>query len=214
ASYENLDIMVLINDKASAGNARNIGMKSAKYSHVTFVDVDDYISANYIQANFDYLDENTITISQIHDDFNGEIDEHNSLNKEVLENRDTKPVPLMNIQKIASITVCKVIPKELIILQNFRDHLRSGEDTVFYCELFVNTRPKLVIIPTEEKGIYYRRIRENSVSRKSSSFDFLVYQRLEILEILENILVRVNNPTLKKFVTIKYNAQISFMNRY
>src|SRR5699024_4442478 len=109
---------------------------------------------------------------------------------------------------------CKVIPKELIILQNFRDHLRSGEDTVFYCELFVNTRPKLVIIPTEEKGIYYRRIRENSVSRKSSSFDFLVYQRIKILEILENILVRVNNPTMKKFVTIKYNAQISFMNRY
>src|SRR5699024_10470587 len=120
----------------------------------------------------------------------------------------------MNVQKIASITVCKVITKELIILQEFRDYLRSGEDTVFYCEFFVNTRPKLTVLPIEDEAIYFRRIRDNSVSRKSSSFDFLVYQRLEILEILENILNRINNPTLKRFVTVKYNAQISFMNKY
>lgn len=212
--YENLDLVVLINDKASAGNARNIGFKSAKYSHVTFVDVDDYLSPRYIQSNFDYLDENTITISQIHDDLNGEIDDQNSLNREVIENSGIKTTPLMNVQKIASITVCKVIPKELIILQEFRDYLRSGEDTVFYCEFFVNTRPKLTVLPIEDEAIYFRRIRDNSVSRKSSSFDFLVYQRLEILEILENILNRINNPTLKRFVTVKYNAQISFMNKY
>ena len=212
--YENLDIIVLINDKASAGNARNMGKRAARYSHVTFVDVDDYLSPNYIQSNFEYMSENAITISQIHDDIDGELDEKNSLNREVIENSGDKSVPLMNVQKIASITVCKVIPKELIILQDFRDYLRSGEDTVFYCELFVNTRPKLIVIPLEEESIYYRRVRKNSVSRKSSSFDFLVYQRLEIMEILENILNRINNPTLKKFVTIKYNAQISFMNKY
>lgn len=213
-NYENLDLVILINDKASAGNARNMGMKSARYSHVTFVDVDDYLSENYIQSNFNHLDLNTITISQIHDDLYGEIEEQNSLNKEVIDNSGVKSAQLMNVQKIASITVCKVIPKELIILQEFRDYLRSGEDTVFYCELFVNTRPKLTVLPIEEEAIYYRRIRENSVSRKKASFDFLVYQRLEILEILENILNRINNPTLKRFVTIKYNAQISFMNKY
>src|SRR5699024_8580847 len=131
--YENLDIIVLINDKASAGNARNMGKRAARYSHVTFVDVDDYLSPNYIQSNFEYMSENAITISQIHDDIDGELEEKNSLNREVIENSGDKSVPLMNVQKIASITVCKVIPKELIILQDFRDYLRSGEDTVFYC---------------------------------------------------------------------------------
>lgn len=212
--FDDLDIILLINDISSAGAARNLGMKSAKYSHITFIDVDDYVSQNYIQSNYDAMDENTITFSQINDVIDDEIFADNSLNKEVIDNDGLNSVSLLNLNRIASITVCKVIPKEIILLQKFRDYLRSGEDTVFYSELFVNSRPRLKVVPIEEEAIYYRRIRENSVSRKTSSFDFLVFQRLEILEILQFILDKIHNPTLIKFVKSKYNAQISFMNKY
>src|SRR5699024_2019399 len=212
--FDDLDILLLINDIPSAGAARNLGMKSAKYSHITFIDVDDYVSQNYIQSNYDAMDENTITFSQINDVIDDEIFADNSLNKEVIDNDGLNSVSLLNLNRIASITVCKVIPKEIILLQKFRDYLRSGEDTVFYSELFVNSRPRLKVVPIEEEAIYYRRIRENSVSRKTSSFDFLVFQRLEILEILQFILDKIHNPTLIKFVQSKYNAQISFMNKY
>src|SRR5699024_1899538 len=62
SEYKNLDLIFLINDRASAGEARNIGLKNAKYSHVTFVDVDDYISENYIQENFVKIDNNVIKL--------------------------------------------------------------------------------------------------------------------------------------------------------
>ncbi|MFD2830011.1 glycosyltransferase [Corticicoccus populi] len=213
-TFNNLDIVILINNKNGAGSARNLGMKNARYSHVTFVDIDDYISQNYIQSNFDRMEQDTITFSQIHDVLDNEIIVDNPINKEIIDNQEKAPVSIDNINKIASITVCKVIPKEIIMLQEFRDYLRSGEDTVFYSELFINSRPKLKILPVETEAIYYRNIREDSVSRKKASFDFLVFQRLEILEILDDMLSNITNPALIKFVRSKYNAQISFMNRY
>src|SRR5699024_3838018 len=45
--YNALDITVLINDKKGAGAARNLGVKYAKYSHITFLDIDDYVSTNF-----------------------------------------------------------------------------------------------------------------------------------------------------------------------
>src|SRR5699024_7381555 len=186
--YKNLDLIFLINDRASAGEARNIGLKNAKYSHVTFVDVDDYISENYIQANFDQIDNNVVTISQIIDVHNEELIKDNVLNQEVINAARYKTVNLMKIQRIATITTCKTLPKEIALLQEFRGNLRSGEDTVYFSELFVNSRPSLKIVHLEANAKYFRRIRKNSVSRKDSSFDFLVFQRLEILEILDSIL--------------------------
>ena len=211
---EKLDLTVLINDKVGASAARNLGIRCAKYSHVTFVDIDDYLSESFIQSNYKYMSDNIITFSQIYDDHEGNIDSENTINQEIKNSQDNKVYNLMDLNKIASITVCKVIPKEILLLQNFREHLRSGEDTVFYCELFVNSRPRLIVLPIDEEAIYYRRIRENSVSRKEASFDFLIFQRLEILEILDEILNKVSNPILIRFVKSKYNAQIAFMNRY
>src|SRR5699024_10157880 len=133
----------------------------------------------FIQSNYKYMSDNIITFSQIYDDHEGNIDSENTINQEIKNSQDNKVYNLMDLNKIASITVCKVIPKEILLLQNFREHLRSGEDTVFYCELFVNSRPRLIVLPIDEEAIYYRRIRENSVSRKEASFDFLIFQRLE-----------------------------------
>lgn len=209
-----MDIILLINDELGAGSARNLGMKSAKYSHVTFIDVDDYVSPNYIQSSFDLIDKNTVVFTQIHDVHNGLIDDENSLNKEIIRNYKKEIVSIKDLNKIATITVCKIIPRNLILRQSFRTYLRSGEDTVFFTEFFINTRPNLKIIPIEEEAVYYRRIVEDSVSRKSSSFDFLISQRLEILEIFDMFLSSVENLNMKQFIRTKYNAQIVFMNKY
>lgn len=212
--FTDLDLIILINEEIGAGSARNLGVSNARYSHVTFVDVDDYISKDYIQAHFDIMGKNIITFSEIHDVIDDEIISDNSINQEIIDNQATGSVPLSKLNRIASITVCKVIPKEIAVLQKFREYLRSGEDTVYYSELFVNSRPLLKVISLESNAIYYRRIRENSISRKEGTFDFLVFQRLEILEILDQILSQITNQSLIVFVRSKYNAQISFMNRY
>lgn len=211
---KNLDITILINDEPSAGAARNLGVKYAKYSHITFVDIDDFLSENFIQSNFNHLEDNTILFSQIHNIENEQIDTENVLNLEILNSYEKRTISLIDLNRISTITACKVIPKNLLLTQNFRSYLRSGEDTVYFCELFTNNRPKLKVIPLEENAIYYRLIRENSVSRKASSHDFLISQRIEILEILDQLLQIVKNKQVEKLITFKYNAQITFMNKY
>jgi len=212
--FKELDVTVLINDIASAGAARNMGISYAKYTHVTFIDVDDYISPNFIQSAYNMLENNTILYTQIHNVENKDIYKENNLNFEVVNSSKKKNPSLMDLNKISTITACKIIPKKFLLSQKFRINLKSGEDTVYFSELFVNNRPKLKVIPIEEDAIYFRVIRKNSVSRKSYSFDFLIYQRIEILEILDELYSIVKNQQAKRLIRSKYLAQIVFMNNY
>src|SRR5699024_4856350 len=209
-----LDLMILINDVKGAGPARNLGVKYSKYSHIVFLDIDDYFSKNFIQKNYDYSLDDGICLSQIHDVVGNEIVEDNVINNEVLLNADNNNLKYNDVNRILTITACKTIPKSFFKITGFKEYLKSGEDTVFFTELIINLRPDIIIIPIEEKSIYYRQVRQNSVSRKASSFDFLVNQRIDILKILDPMLDHVGNIDLKMLLRSKYNAQISFMNRY
>src|SRR5699024_12833586 len=60
------------------------------------------------------------------------------------------------------------------------------------------------VISLESNAIYYRRIRENSISRKEGTFDFLVFQRLEILEILDQIQIGRSTRLNSSHVSISY----------
>lgn len=212
--YNTIDITLLINDEPSAGAARNLGVRYANYTHVTFIDIDDYISPNFIQSGFDFLDPQTILYTQIHNISDGYIDTTNSLNYEIINASNKKSIALMDLNKISTITACKIIPKKFLLTQEFRSSLKSGEDTVYFCELFANNRPKLQIVPIEENAIYYRVIRMNSISRKAENFDFLILQRVEILEILDELYDLVKNKQVQRLIRSKYLAQIVFMNNY
>jgi len=212
--YNALDITVLINDKKGAGAARNLGVKYAKYSHITFLDIDDYVSTNFVQKNFDNLISDGIVFSQIHDVIDGEIVQDNPINSQILNNDKNTELTYNDVSRILTITACKTIPRNYLLVNTFKEHLKSGEDTVLFTELLVNIRPEIKIIPVEENVIYYRDIRFNSVSRRESSFDFLINQRIDILKILEPMLKRVGNAEIKNIILSKYRAQIVFMNKY
>jgi len=212
--YEELDLMILINDTKGAGPARNLGVKHSKYSHIVFLDIDDYLSKSFIQKNFDYSLDEGICLSQIHDVVGDKIIEDNIINNEILLNSDNNNLKYNDVNRILTITACKTIPKSFFKINEFKEYLKSGEDTVFFTELIINLRPDIVIIPIEEKSIYYRQIRQNSVSRKANSFDFLINQRIDILKILDPMLDHVGNIDLKRLLSSKYKAQISFMNKF
>lgn len=212
--YNNLDLTILINDEPSAGAARNLGTQYAKYTHVTYVDIDDFISSRFIQSSFDLLEPQTILYTQIHNITDGEIDETNSLNYEIINTSQKEIAALTDLNKISTITACKIIPKKFLLTQEFRSSLKSGEDTVYFCELFANNRPNLKVVPVDEEVVYYRVIRENSVSRKAGSYDFLILQRIEILEILDALYDLVKNKQVQRLIRSKYLAQIVFMNSY
>src|SRR5699024_1911179 len=172
------------------------------------------LSKSFIQKNFDYSLDEGICLSQIHDVVGDKIIEDNIINNEILLNSDNNNLKYNDVNRILTITACKTIPKSFFKINEFKEYLKSGEDTVFFTELIINLRPDIVIIPIEEKSIYYRQIRQNSVSRKANSFDFLINQRIDILKILDPMLDHVGNIDLKRLLSSKYKAQISFMNKF
>src|SRR5699024_110302 len=145
--YEELDLMILINDTKGAGPARNLGVKHSKYSHIVFLDIDDYLSKSFIQKNFDYSLDEGICLSQIHDVVGDKIIEDNIINNEILLNSDNNNLKYNDVNRILTITACKTIPKSFFKINEFKEYLKSGEDTVFFTELIINLRPDILIIP-------------------------------------------------------------------
>lgn len=212
--YSELDITVLISEVAGAGAARNLGVKYARYSHISFLDIDDYLSEDFIQKNYDMLEKDTIVFSQIHDVYEDETIVDNPVNNEILKCADNANIEYRDVNRILTITACKAIPRSFFSIHTFNEQLKSGEDTVFFTQMIVNLRPKLTIIPLEDAAIYFREVRKDSVSRKADTYDFLITQRMDILKILEPMLDQVQSKSLRRMIFSKYNAQIVFMNKY
>lgn len=212
--FKTMNLTILINDNSGAGAARNLGVKNAIYSHILFIDVDDFVSPNYIQANYSNLAHDTITISQIRDVVNDELLLDSPINDKVLDYIDKKLNNYRGLNRVLTITACKAIPTEYFINNQFRANLKSGEDTLLFTEILVNQLPKLKIIPFTDNSVYYREVRAGSISRQETSFDFNILQRIDILKILDNLFTKVTDFDLKTVVKYKYNAQIVLMNKY
>lgn len=212
--FNKLDLFVLINDSKGASAARNLGIKNAKYSHLMFIDIDDYISLNYIQETYATLEKGTISITQIRDVIKEVLLPESPMNDQIQNYIDNKLSNYRGLNRILTITACKAVPKEYFESFQFRENLNSGEDTLLFTEIIVNIQPKIKIVPFEKDAVYYREIREDSVSRQETSFDFNIVQRIDILKILDKILTNVIDFDLKLIVKYKYNAQIVLMNKY
>ncbi|OZT76894.1 glycosyltransferase [Salinicoccus roseus] len=213
--HETLDMIILINDQPGAGAARNLGMDYAKYSHITFVDIDDRVSERFVQSNFDHMDDNQITLSQLHDlRPDGTADPDNLINRDLMDAVQDDDITYRKLTRILTVTVCKAIPANFLKQYRFKPYLRSGEDTVLFTEMLLGHHPKVAVIPLEEEAVYYRRMSSNSVSRQSASFDFLITQRLEIMKIFDPMLSNITDAELQNITRQKYRAQIVFMNRY
>lgn len=212
--FNTMNLTILINDQSGAGAARNLGVANAIYSHILFIDVDDFVSPNYIQENYSNIAHDTITISQIRDVVNDELLLDSPINEKILEYIDKNLNNYRGLNRVLTITACKAIPKEYLVHNQFRENLKSGEDTLLFTEILVNQLPKLKIIPFEDNSVYYREVREGSISRQKTSFDFNILQRIDILKILDNLFTKVSDFDLKTIIKYKYNAQIVLMNKY
>lgn len=209
------NIKILQSDIPSAGNARNIGIEVASRKFITFVDDDDYISYKFLEELYNNSSENRIVISQIIDvDYLGEENKFNSINKQILKYKGEVDMPLKNINMILTINACKLMPTKLVKRLKYDVLLRSGEDVVFYSQLISNNNFKYYVLEEKNNAIYYRVLRDNSVSRKKMIFGFNVIERLEVISRLDRILDTTTQENKKMFIKQKINAQALFINRY
>ncbi|WP_088014115.1 glycosyltransferase [Gottfriedia acidiceleris] len=206
---------ILHSEEASVSSARNMGIQQASKKYITFLDDDDYVSPNFLEKLFDHADEDSVVISQVVDvDLEGNINPNNPVNSQIKKALDAKIYTYTDLNSVLTMNACKLIPTKKVKTQRYELGLKSGEDVVFFTKLFALHHFHLKIVPLEDHAIYFRVLRDNSVSRRKNSFEFNVQERLEVMKHLDVLLGETNSPTIQQFIKGKIHSQYGFIDRY
>ncbi|WP_299093781.1 glycosyltransferase family 2 protein [uncultured Metabacillus sp.] len=211
---ENIKVVIL--EEAGASIARNKGIMMASRQFCTFIDDDDYVSSNFLEEMYNLADQNTVVISQIFNvEEDGKVQASNPINRQILKSVISKHSPYDKLYTVLTLNACKLIPTLYVQKYKYDESLQSGEDVVFFTELTVKNDLQYVVAPVTKKVVYYRTLRENSISRQAMTFDFNVSQRLECIAKLNELLsLDYISPIKRKFIQRKINAQSSFIQSY
>ncbi|QIZ05618.1 glycosyltransferase [Priestia megaterium] len=209
------NITLLYSSKASASSSRNVGIQHAEREYTVFLDDDDYVSSNFLEEMLNLAQPDTSVVTQIVNiDEQGNADHSNAINKQIINAEKNPENTLATLNMVATINACKLVPTRCLKEIQYDVNLRSGEDVVFFTELFVKNDLKFNVIPINKQAIYFRVLRNNSVSRQEMTFDFFVSQRLAVIKCLDQLISQTTDVNKKTFIKQKINAQTTFINRY
>ncbi len=211
--HPDLNITSTRSHPAGAGIARNFGCSLAAFDHITFLDDDDILSPEFLESLLELADGKSVVFSQIMDfDKQGEYD--SPVNQKLLEafsaRQRIKPADAPGAGTALTMTCIKLFPSYIPEVVSFDPELPNGEDVVFWTEALARFDPDLVLCPQERRAVYYREVRENSISRQNLSFKFNVMDRIEVAKRIGNIYEKY--PT--DFVKSKALAAAYFMSAY
>lgn len=158
-------------DQGGVSNARNMGIDLAKGGYVSFVDDDDWLSANYLEgllaeaagndslviANVKNYDENT---SSLKDDWLSACYARN-----VSRSQGVPRPTLLSCRSFLSVACCKLVAREAIGGYRFDTQFKQGEDSLFFFTISHRLHHFGVAAPDV---IYFRRLRQSSPSRTRS----------------------------------------------
>lgn len=211
--YPQLNIKLLELDKAGASHARNEAIKVASYSHVTFVDDDDYVDKNYLKNLFEKARYGNITLTGVKDVSEETKAINNSpITAQLMRASGKNRITYHDVTSVLTMNACKMVPTHMAKSVLYNSNLKSGEDVVYWTALLSLFNPSLDISDASEQAVYYRAITENSVSRQQESYDFNVSQRLDVIEDLIKLLDLLDSDV--SFIQSKINAQSNFIKRY
>ncbi|MFZ2726067.1 MAG: glycosyltransferase [Methylococcaceae bacterium] len=213
--HKKLVIKLLILKEAGASLARNTAASHINYNYSVLVDDDDWISENYLQALLKATATCDIPVAFIHDVHDsGFVDTHNSINKQIENASNQGKNEYHDLSMVLTINACKLFPSRIWLQVAFNESLKSGEDVVFWSDIIAKFKPRCMPLAVKTGAVYFRYLKQNSVSRQSMSFDFHVLQRLDVIEGLNTIITQTEDETIKKFITSKINAQSRFISQF
>lgn len=187
-SYEN--VCLLQTDVAGVSKARNIGLDEANGDYVTFVDDDDWMSSNYLEALLDISDHDTIACSNM-----SLVDEQTGkslpyfLSSAYKRCQQLKKLTLFNSRSFLSTACGKLIPRTMIGEWRFDEQFTLGEDSLFM--FGISNRIKDIQLAGADV-VYYVRNRNNSASRSKYSYGYRVKIALQLTA--SYILLFLKNP--------------------
>lgn len=175
-------------------NARNIGLDYSQGDYICFIDDDDLVTPNYLKSILEFSSTNTIVVTNLLTfDNTVEITKKDYIGKS-FEKRIKKNT-IYNNRKFLSAIGGKIIPKKIIGEDRFNINFSTGEDSLFLAK--ISNRIDEINF-TDVDVIYYRRIRENSASRRDR-YKFKRYiNLLQLLKQYINLLMKKGYN--KKFI--------------
>lgn len=200
---ENDKRMVLINQKNQGIlAARKTGLQNSNGEYVTFVDSDDWLSANMIEkllcAALDYsvdivLSDNINVFGEKHI-----ISKYNRCDfKKVYKGNDY--LQLILKQKVVHNVFGKLYKKNFLLQSNYLsiENVSMGEDLLAQI-YFAIKKPKVVVI---DENLYYYVQDINSYSHNNSD---KIFELVDVLNIIDNILIDNN-------LYEKYKDEVDFL---
>lgn len=201
--------------EANVSKARNLGIELAHREYITFIDDDDFISSNYLEKMYQYTSCDTVAISQIVDVDNNDVYiADNLINQQVLQTTESDQINISSVSYVLSMNACKALPTHIVKKYRYNPALRSGEDVIFFTELFTKNNLKISVIPKNDQAIYFRCLKEASISRQKLNFDFHVSQRLDVIKNLDSLLKKTKREDYKAYIRQKIKSQFSFVRKY
>ncbi len=211
--HPTLRVHMLHSDRASAPHARNMGTEAALGRHITWIDCDDWVSAEYLELLFLSARPGKIPLAQIVNvSETGDLDATNLINSSILQNEEYIVSPA-SFPRGLSFMTCKLVPSWMAKAVPFEENLRSGEDVALFARMFALYPFEFNLIPALAGAKYFRLMRNASVSRQDANFDFLVTQRLDVISSLNQSLLACR-PEAIQLVKSFINSQASFIRKY
>ena len=213
SKYKNFDLKYFYLEEGNVSKARNFAVEKSSKTYVTFVDDDDYIQEDFLISLYSKSMYHTIVltgIEDIHDGITRTSSVPSQLERAILKDE----IQYNDVTSTLTMNACKLAPAHMVKSIRYDASLKSGEDVVYWSELLLKFSPKITLVEDFTVANYKRVIRDNSVSRQKESYDFNVWQRLEVITRLAGLLPLADNQRIVDFVQSKITAQASFIKRH
>ena len=207
----NLNIRIITLDESGASLARNKGLEEASHQYILLIDDDDSVSSTYLSSMYNLASQDTIVLAQIINIDEDKIDSANLINMQILKANTIIDNPFHSCPSVLTINACKLIPTMYMKQIKFDTALKSGEDIVYFSELFSRFSFKYKIA---KEAIYFRFMKQDSISRQPLSFEFNVIGRILVISNVLHSMENTSETPVQNYLKQLIHSQINFINAY
>jgi len=194
---------LLYSERRGVSLARNMGLKTAKGENIVFVDDDDLVSPEFLKNLLHHSGDGIVVVSnfKVFKGRDNNVCSDDYISRCYVRNKEKKRKSLFYKRCFMSSVCAKLIPADAVIGRFFNEKISNGEDGLYM--YLISDKVSCIELSAEE-AIYYRRVRENSLSRGNDSV-FVKIKKLFVI-MYEYSVIYTKSPL--KYSLIIYLARL------